>query len=104
MRDVGGNSAAYYVGLGDIQREWNDLDGAERHLRRAVDLVSGALTVDADTVTHGYVSLARLEQARGLHTDARATLEEFANLARRRGFFPLLVARGEAARARLALL
>src|SRR5215210_1489617 len=104
VRDVGGNSAAYYVGLGDIQREWNDLDCAEHHLRRTVELVSGALTVDADTVTHGYLSLARLEQACGLPTDAIATLEEFTNLARRRGFFPLLVARGEAARARLALV
>jgi LuxR family maltose regulon positive regulatory protein len=104
VRDVGGNSAAYYVGLGDIQREWNDLDAAEHHLRRTVELVSGALTVDADTVTHGYLSLVRLEQARGLPTDAIAVLEEFANLARRRGFFPLLVARGEAARARLALV
>ena len=104
VRDVGGNSAAYYVGLGDIYREWNDLDSAERYLRRAVDLVSGALTVDADTVTHGYLSLARVQQARGLHTDAIATLEEFTNLARQRDFFPLLVARGEAGRARLALM
>jgi LuxR family maltose regulon positive regulatory protein len=104
VREVGGNSAAYYVGLGDIHRQWNDLDAAERYLRRAAELVGGVLTVDADTVTHGYLSLARLEQARGLHTDARATLEEFANLARRRDFFPPLVARGEATRARLALV
>src|SRR5215210_6578604 len=104
VRDVGGNSAAYYVGLGDIHREWNDLDAAERHLRRAVDLVSGALTVDADTVTYGYLSLARVQQARGLHSKAIATLEEFANVARQRGFFPLLVAPGEAAQARLALI
>jgi len=98
------NSAAYYVGLGDIQREWNDLDAAERYLRRAAELVGGALTVDADVVTHGYLSLARLQQARGLHADAIATLEEFANLARQRDFFPLLVARGQAAQARLALV
>ena len=60
--------------------------------------------VDADVVTHGYLSLARLEQARGLHTDALATLEEFANLARQRDFFWLLLARGEAAQAKLALI
>jgi LuxR family maltose regulon positive regulatory protein len=98
------NSAAYYVGLGDIYREWNDLDAAERFLTRAVDSFAGALMVDADVVTDGYLSLASLQQARGLHTDAGATLEEFANLARQRGFFPLLVARGEAARTRLALV
>jgi LuxR family maltose regulon positive regulatory protein len=92
------------VGLGDIQREWNDLDSAERYLGRAVDLVSGALTVDADTVTHGYLSLARVQQARGRSADARATLKDFAVLARKRDFFPLLIARGEAVRARLALI
>jgi LuxR family maltose regulon positive regulatory protein len=98
------NSAAYYVGLGDIQREWNDLDSAESHLRCGTDLVAGAFMVDADVVTHGYLSLARVQQARGRHDDAYATLEEFANLARKRNYFPLLVARGEAARARLALI
>jgi ATP/maltotriose-dependent transcriptional regulator MalT len=66
-------------------------------------LVSGDLTVDADTVTHSYLSLARVQQARGRGADARATLEEFANLARQRDFFPLLVTRGNAAQARLAL-
>ena len=98
------NSAAYYVGLGDIYREWNQLDLAESHLRRGIDLVSEALTVDADTVAHGYLSLARLRQARGRHADARATLEEFADLAGQRDDFPLLLARGEAAQARLALM
>src|SRR5215217_5117032 len=39
------NSAAYYVGLGDIQREWNDLDSAESHLKRGTDLVAGAFMV-----------------------------------------------------------
>ena len=98
------NSAAYYVGLGDIHREWNDLDSAEGHLRRGVDLFAGTLSVDADVVTHGYLSLARLQQARGQHADAQATLEEFADLARQRDFFSLLAARGEAALARLALV
>ena len=98
------NNAAYYVGLGDIHREWNDLDSAERYLKRGVDLFTGTLMVDADVVTHGYLSLTRLLQTRGRHADARATLEEFADLARQRDFFPLLLARGEAAQARLALM
>ena len=104
VREVGGNSAAYNVGLGDIQREWNDLDAAERYLRCAVDLVTGALTVDADTVTHGYLSLARVQQARGRSAEARATLQELADLARQRGFFWLLVVRREALQARLTLI
>jgi LuxR family maltose regulon positive regulatory protein len=98
------NSAAYYVGLGDIHREWNDLDSAESHLRRGVDLFAGTLSVDADVVTHGYLSLARLQQARGRYADAQATLKEFADLARQRDLVPRLVARGQAARARLALI
>src|ERR671911_659621 len=98
------NSAAYYVGLGDIHREWNDLDSAESYLRRAIDLFTGTLSVDAEVVTHGYLSLARLQQARGRHAEAQATLEEFADLARQRAFFSLLAARGEAALARLALV
>jgi LuxR family maltose regulon positive regulatory protein len=103
LRDVV-NSAAYYVGLGDIHREWNDLDSAETHLRRGLDLVAGALMVDADVVTHGHLSLARLQQARGRYADARAVLEQFADLARRRHYSPILSARGEAAQARLALV
>ena len=98
------NSAAYYVGLGDIHREWNDLDSAESHLRRGIDMFTGTMSVDAEVVTHGYLSLARLQQARGRHADAQATLEEFADLARQRDFFSLLAARGEAALARLALV
>jgi LuxR family maltose regulon positive regulatory protein len=98
------NSAAHYVGLGDIHRERNDLDSAELYLRRAVDMFTGALPVDADVATHGYLSLTRVQQARGRHAEAVATLDAFTTLARQRDFFPLLVARGEAARTRLALI
>jgi LuxR family maltose regulon positive regulatory protein len=45
-----------------------------------------------------------LQQARGRHAEAQATLEEFAEMARQRDFFSLLAARGEAALARLALV
>jgi LuxR family transcriptional regulator, maltose regulon positive regulatory protein len=98
------NSAAYYVGLGDIHREWNDLDSAASHLRRGTDLVVGAIMVEADVAAHGYISLARMQQARGRPDDAFATLERFANLARQRDFAARLVARSEAAQVRLALM
>jgi LuxR family maltose regulon positive regulatory protein len=97
------NSAAYNVGLGEIHLQWNDLDVAERHLRRAVESVTGAFTVDAEVVTGSYLFLARLQQARGQPAEAAATLEAFATLARQRSFFPLLVERCEAEQARLAL-
>jgi LuxR family maltose regulon positive regulatory protein len=96
-------TAGYHVGLGLIHLQWNDLDPAEHHLRRAVDLIAGAFTVEADVVTDGYMYLARLQQARGQPAAARATLNEFARLARQRAFFSLLLDRGEAEQARLAL-
>jgi len=104
LPDAGGNSAAYYVGLGDIHREWNDLDSAERYLKHGMDFFIGTLMVDANVVAHVYLSLARLQQASGRGAHAHATLVEFANLARQRDFFPPLIARGEAAQARLALM
>jgi LuxR family maltose regulon positive regulatory protein len=97
------NSAAYYAGMGEIDLRWNDLDSAERYLHHAVDLVAGDLTVDADAVTESYLSLARLHEARGHPVEAYAVLDQFLSLARQRAFFHLLIQRGEAALARLAL-
>jgi LuxR family transcriptional regulator, maltose regulon positive regulatory protein len=97
------NSTAYYAGMGEIYLQWNDLDSAERYLHQAVDLVAGGLTVDAYPVTDSYLSLARLHEARDHPVEAYAVLDQFLSLARRRAFFHLLVERGEAARARLAL-
>jgi LuxR family transcriptional regulator, maltose regulon positive regulatory protein len=45
-----------------------------------------------------------VQQACSRHVDARATLEELADLARQRDFFWLLVVRREASQARLALI
>jgi LuxR family maltose regulon positive regulatory protein len=75
-----------------------------RYLHPAVDLVAGDLTVDADAVTESHLSLARLHQARGHPVEAYAILDQLLSLARERAFFHLLIQRGEAALARLALL
>ncbi len=80
-------SPAYYFGLGDLLRECNELDAAERHLLDGMDLVQGTLTVFADEVTLGYIALARL----------------FTNLASFRHFVPQLLARGKAVRAQVEL-
>jgi LuxR family transcriptional regulator, maltose regulon positive regulatory protein len=98
---VGG--PAYYCGLGDLLREWNDFDGAQRHLQKGLELVTGALIVDAETVALGYVALARLQQARGEHLEALATLQEVAQIAARRRFAGHLVARGAAVQAQVWL-
>src|SRR5205807_6344 len=57
-------SAGYYFGLGDLLREWNELDAAEHSLAQGMELVKGTLTVDAHVITQGYMALARLLQVR----------------------------------------
>jgi LuxR family maltose regulon positive regulatory protein len=94
---------AYYVGLGDLHREWNELAAAERYLVQAMELLPGRVTMDADDVALGYLALARLQRARGEYAAAEETLASFAALAQRRGFVPHLPTRGAAVQAQLAL-
>ena len=94
---------AYYFRMGDVLREWNDLDAAERHLEQGMDLVSEIPTVDAEVVAHGFISLAQLQHARGEYGAAETTLETFSHLARERNFFAPLFGHATAAKARLAL-
>ncbi len=96
-------SAGYYFGLGDLLREWNELDAAEHSLAQGMELVKGTLTVDAHVITQGYMALARLLQARGNYSGALAILDAFAQLARQRHFVPHLLAHGAAMRAQVEL-
>ena len=89
---VGG--PAYFFGMGDLYREWNDLAAAHSHLEQGMELVQGTLTVDADVILIGYLSMAHLQQALGAGNGALATLEEFAHLAGRRNFVASPRARG----------
>ena len=93
----------YFVGLGDLHREWNDLDAADGYLARAMELLPDTLTVDAGYVTLGYLTLARVQHARGEHATAQSTLMSLTHLARRRGFASHLITRGAAVQAQLAL-
>lgn len=97
------NGAAYFFGLGDLLREWNDLDTAAQHLGQGMELVHGAVTVWADVLTLGYVTLARLERARGNFQAARAALDTYRELAHARRFVPRLVALASALQAQLDL-
>lgn len=97
-------NADYYAGLGDLFREWNDLDGAERLLRQSVALQEGTLSVEAHTVTVTYLALARLQQSRGHPTAALATLQRFLELAREQTYFDRLVRRGAAVQAHVWLM
>jgi LuxR family maltose regulon positive regulatory protein len=94
---------AYYIGMGELHREWNELDAADGYLATAAALLPDKLTVDAEDVTLGYLALARLQHARGEHAVAQKTLASFIDLAQRRGFVADLVTRGIALQAQLAL-
>jgi LuxR family maltose regulon positive regulatory protein len=93
----------YLVGLGELHREWNELDRAGEHLSEAVAPRPGGGTIDAEYVTLGYLALARLQHARGEAAQAQATLVTFSDLARRRRFVSHLVTRAAAVQAQLAL-
>ena len=94
------SSLFYYFGLGDLLREWNELDAAERYLAQGMALVNEALTVEPFMAMQGYTTLARLQQARGNTREALATLDRLAQVAQQRHFAPHVVAQGEAVRAR----
>jgi LuxR family transcriptional regulator, maltose regulon positive regulatory protein len=93
----------YYFGLGDLLREWNDLDAAERHLVQGMALVNETLTVEPLVAVRGYTALARLQQVRGNAPAALAILNGLVQLAEQRHFPPHLVTRGAAVRAELEL-
>ena len=75
-------SLFYYFGLGDLLREWNDLDAAEQHLVQGMALVKETLTADPPAAILGYITLARLQQARGNIREAFETLDALAQSGR----------------------
>jgi LuxR family transcriptional regulator, maltose regulon positive regulatory protein len=97
------NGPVYYFGLGDLLREWNDLEAAEQHLAEGMNQVQGTLSVDADEVWRGYAAMARLQHARGRDDQALATLDAFLRLVQHRHVAPVLLAQVAALRAYLEL-
>ncbi len=97
------SSLLYYFGLGDLLRERNDLDAAERHLLQGMVLVKETLTVEPFVAVLGYTALARLQQAHGNLHAAFATLDALAQLAEQRHFAAHLMTQGAAVRAQLEL-
>jgi LuxR family maltose regulon positive regulatory protein len=97
-------SPSYYVGMGDLLRERNALDDAERYLARGMRLVQGALATEGEVIVRCYLTLARVQQARGDGAAALATVDAFTRLARDRGLFHMLTERALAMRARLRLM
>jgi LuxR family maltose regulon positive regulatory protein len=97
-------SSAYCFGLGNLLREENRLEEAERLLLQGMELLSGPLMAFADDVLLGYTALARLYQARGDYSKALATLDTFIQIAGERHFIPWLLASAVAVRVQVELV
>jgi len=97
------SSLFYYFGLGDLLREWNELEAAERHLMQGMALIKETVTLEPFVAVLGYTALARLQQARGNSREARATLDALEQVAEQRHFPQHLLAQGAAVRAQLEL-
>ena len=69
------------VKLGDLSREWNDMEAASLDLTKGVEAC--ALWGQADFLADGYVAQMRLHLAQGNLTGARNTLRKAENLAQR---------------------
>jgi LuxR family transcriptional regulator, maltose regulon positive regulatory protein len=93
----------YFVGLGELHYEWNELERAGELLTHAIAKEPGTLTTDGEYVLLGHLALARLQQVRGERDRAHSTLVTATDLARRRGFAAHLVTRVAAVQAHFAL-
>jgi LuxR family maltose regulon positive regulatory protein len=96
-------SLFYYFSLGDLLRERNQLEAAERHLVQAMALVKEKPTIEPFLVQLGYTTLARLQQARGNSGEALATLDALEQVAEQRKFPPHLRSQLDAERVQLEL-
>jgi LuxR family maltose regulon positive regulatory protein len=97
------SSLFYYFGLGDLLRECNDLEAAERYLSQGMAHIKETLPMEPFVAMLGYSALARLQQGRGNILAARATLDALAHLAEQRHFPPHLLNQVAAFRAQLEL-
>lgn len=71
-------AAMAYCLLGEVRREWNDLDGAEADLRYALAIATPLSS--AEFINDGFISLAMVRAARGRYDEAMATFDELRHL------------------------
>jgi LuxR family maltose regulon positive regulatory protein len=93
----------YYFGQGNLLREWNDLEPAERSLQQGMAMINERLPIEPLVTIQGYTALARVQQARRDRAAALATLDALAHLAQQRRFAPELRIQQAAVRAQLEL-
>jgi LuxR family maltose regulon positive regulatory protein len=103
--DAEGRGDSYGVavvcyGLGELHYEWNELDAAESHFRRGLDLAKRWWT--EEVLAPGLISLARLRQVRGDHHGALELAGKAVEVAQRASAHWVL-SRNQAFEARLFL-
>jgi len=94
-------AAMAYSGLGGLLYEWNDLEGAMRHLREGIEQSKQWGNVDA--LASSYARVARVLQAQGDEAGALEALKEAGQLVRRHAVIPTTAARVAAYQASLWL-
>jgi LuxR family maltose regulon positive regulatory protein len=86
-----------YIGMGDLLYEWDNLEGATRHLLEGIELAK--LFGFPMHLTDGYVNLARLKQAQGDMDGAYEVLQQAEQFARKSNTIrPLVMVAGRRAR------
>lgn len=75
-----------HIGLADVLREWNDLEGAVHHLTDGLSL--GKAFGSADVLIAGYTTLARVKHAQGDHSAAAEALAQAQELTPNSVFSP----------------
>jgi LuxR family maltose regulon positive regulatory protein len=73
-------AAVAYCLLSEIQREWNDLTGAEEDIRHAMTI--GLYPSNSEFLNDGLLTLAMLQAERGQGEEALATFEEIGHMIR----------------------
>ncbi len=66
------------IGLGELSREWNELDKAEKSIEAGIDLIRQQGEIGA---LDGYITLARIRQAQGDSLGASEVLQQAEQLA-----------------------
>jgi LuxR family maltose regulon positive regulatory protein len=86
-----------YQGLGNLHREWNELELAERYLIRSIEIAkrwgNGEVLID------NYVLLARVKRAQGEHAGAEDALHRVERVIREEQISPLTIRQVQAYRA-----
>ena len=72
-----------YTGMGEVLYEWNDLEAAECHLLKGLDLDRKGANLEVRR--GGYITLARVKKAKGDIDGALDTIDEGGQLARTHG-------------------